>query len=666
MKKTFRQLAALLLPIVLLLSTFHIPATAKSPAELRVAVIADTHMYPDWMTGDFCDAFRQDNSHKGRPAELPETLFIAALDELTKQAKQQKFEYLFVAGDITRDGEYEGHVRAAQLLRQFEKDTGVPVAVVPGNHDINKGNAADYSSGKREQARNLSPGEFLELYGQLGYDLPGCERFELSYAADLGRGYRLIAIDTTFHRADNTGKISLEELCDWVVAQCAKAKAAGKTIVGLGHHNLAEQLGGQETILRNFGFDEVRPTAEAFADAGMHFYFSGHLHLGEIAMRVSDSGAPLYDICVPSTASFPNDYRYVHFSTAGKQIKANVRSHAIPFKVDAPYDHPYYKTLFGLTFGADLVGGGLAGNIKARVKGEITDFLGGLNIPGGIETIAVAAVNNLLDEVAAFPVSELPCSRFVKEYGFGDPNRPGTVEDLANSAIVYMFGKNHDPADDPFMQDVLRRLQSGEFLDKLLAFAVPKVLEILSGNMLTALINSPAVLCALDGLLTLVVSPAKRAVLSDSLYHAAGNLIASQSPIGSRDGVLTYSGHVKVPTDPGTYRLPQDLSVRARGLTSAEITWYARQSVSAPELKITDIDGNPAPEVKLAISSRAEELTVDQLDIGFAKILGRTQPVLKHTARLTGLKPGKAYLFTAGDSKWDWWSEAHGFTASRL
>jgi len=365
---------------------------------------------------------------------------------------------------------------------------------------------------------------------------------------------------------------------------------------------------------------------------------------------------------VASTASFPSDYRTAKFSTAGKQIKADVRSHAIPFRIKAPYDSPYYKTMFGLTFGADLVGGGLAGNIKARVQGEITDLCNDLKIPGSIQAVAVAAVNGLLDDVAAFPVSELPCTRFIKEYGFGDPKKPGTVEDLANSAVLYMFGKNHDPADDPFMQDVLRRIQSGEFLDKLLAFAVPKVLETLSGNKLGALINSPPVLWALDGLLALVVSPSKRAVLSDSLTHAVGNLIASQSPIGSRDGTLTYNGPIAVPTDPGTYRLPQDLKVKATGLSCAEITWYTRPSVRTPELRITDKDGNPVPEVKVAIGSKAEELTVEQLDIGFTKILGRTQPVLKHTARLTGLKPGKAYRFMAGDSAWGWWGEERSFT----
>ncbi|MCL2299512.1 MAG: metallophosphoesterase, partial [Firmicutes bacterium] len=366
MKNTLRKLTALLLSVVLFMSLFQISAGASDPAMLRVAVLADPHFYADKMTGGFCDAYKAQSASKGRPAELAETLFLAALQEIKSRVKTDGLEYLLVPGDMTRDGEYEGHVRVARLLRDFERDTGIPVAVVPGNHDVSKGNAADYSSGKREQARNLSPDEFLSLYAKLGYDLPNCERMPgtLSYAADLGKRYRLIAFDDYRHALVGAEKPAQEALQAWVVGQCEKAKAAGKTIVGLGHHTLGEQLGGQEALMDNFAMVYPRGVGEAFADAGMHFYLSGHLHLSEIAVLVSDRGEPLYDITTASTASFPGDYRTVKFSTAGKKVTADVRSRAVPLTTKAPYPGPYYAGLFGRTFGADLTGGGLTGNIK--------------------------------------------------------------------------------------------------------------------------------------------------------------------------------------------------------------------------------------------------------------------------------------------------------------
>ena len=664
MNKTMRKLTALLLTVILLLPAAQIPAAAKSASALRVAILADPHLYPDEMTGGFCDAFREDNSSKGRPAELTETLFVAALKEIKARAKKDKLEFLLVPGDMTRDGEYDAHVYVVELLRRFEKETGVAVAVVPGNHDVNKGNAADYSSGAREQARNLSPGEFLELYAKLGYDLPGCERMPgtLSYAADLGKKYRLIAFDDSLHSADGTDKPTQDELRGWVVGQCEKAKAAGKIIVGMGHHTLAEQLGGQEALMDNFALDYPRGFGEALADAGMHFYFSGHLHLGEIAMLISDRGEPLYDITTASSAGFPGEYRTVKLSAAGKRIEADVRSHGVPLTTPSSFAGPYYATLFGRTFGADLEGGGLAGNIKTRAKTALTDALSDLKI---LQKPVIHAVNGLIDEAFALPVSDLPCDRFIDEYGFGDRDKPGTVEDVANSAMVYMFGKKYDPADDPFMQDFLRRLQNGVFIDQALGFALPALLNALSGSALSGLVNHPLVTRPLDFLTALAVSPDKRAALSESLYLAANSLIASQSPTGKRDGVLVYSGPMEVSTSFGALRLPQGLNICVKGLTRAEVTWNTKQSVNAPALAVTAKDGSPAPEVKISISSQPGDITVEQLDIGFAKILGRTQPVLRHTARLTGLKPGKAYLVTAGDGGFDWWGEARSFTAAR-
>jgi len=666
MKKTLRKLAALLLPVVLLLSVWQIPAAAKEPAVLRVAVLADPHLYPDEMTGDLCAAYLEDTSHKGRPAELAETLFVAALKEIKARAKTDKPEFLLIPGDMTRDGEYDGHVYVVDLLKRFEKETGIPVAVVPGNHDVNKGNAADYSTGKREQARNLSPEEFLAFYAKLGYDLPGCERMPgtLSYAADLGKNYRLIAFDDNLHSLEGAERPTPEALRDWIAGQCKNARAAGKAIIGMGHHTLAEQFGGQEALMNNFAFGNPRGFGEALADTGMHFYLSGHLHVGEIAMLVSDGGEPLYDITTASSAGFPGEYRIVRFSASGKKIEADVRSRSVPLSASSPFPGGYYADLFGRTFGADMNGGGLAGNIKARAKTALRDMLGDLKIPGSLQTPVFAAVNVLVDKAFALPVSDLPCDRFIDEYGFGDPHKPGTVEDAANSAMVYMFGKKHDPADDDFMQDFLRRIQNGEFVDQALSFALPALLSALSGFALSELYSHPLVTGALDFLAALAVSPGKRAILSESLYHAACGLLASQSPTGSRDGVLVYSGPIDVPTGPGTFRRPENLGVKVTGLTRAEITWYTRQSANTPELIITDKDGNPAPEVKVTIGSGAEDITAEQIDIGFTKILGRTQPALKHTARLTGLQPGKTYRFTAGDGVFGWWGEARSFTAA--
>ena len=699
-KLIFRRLLALLLPLLLLLPAAHIPAAAETPAVLKVAILSDPHVFPEELTGNFCAAYLADNEDKGRPPRFSEALFAAALEDI--EARAADLDFLLLPGDLTHDGEYIGHQRVAALLKGFQTRTGLPVAVIPGNHDVNKGNAADYSTGRLAPARSLTADEFLlpAFYDGLGYgSLPGYERFgdTLSYVADLG-DYRLIAMDTSLNRLGTKDKYDVYDMRDWVLEQCERAREDGKAIIGMGHHTLAEQIGGQEAVMHNFGFDDVCGIAESFADAGMRFYLSGHLHVSEIAARVSDRGQPLYDITTASTASFPCEYRTITFTTTGGATTADVRSHAVPFAIPDPLPGPYYATLFGQTFGGAL-GGGLAGNIKARVQNALDGLLGDLLSSGGIEGMVkglgvdlaplnaifryldqrilgqperiAAAVNSLIDDAAALPVSTLPCTKYIAEYGFGDPGRPGTLEDVANTTMVYMFGKKYSPADDPFMLDVLRRLENGEFVDQVLNFAVPRILAALGGDILPMLLSNPAAVRALEKLaalpacplivvplLALVVSPVRRGALSQSLCGFISGMVASQSPIGARDGVLTCNGPIDVPLGPGAFRLPQNIAVKIDGCQSATVTWATRPSAVTPALAVTDKKGNPAPEVRVTLlTSEPGSVTAEPLDIGFAKILGRAQPVLQHTARLEGLQAGKTYLFTAGDSAWEWYAE---------
>jgi len=681
-KKTYIKLIALFLSVILLLAAAPLPGMAKSPAELRIAIISDPHVYPDDMTGGFCEAFIDRAAPNGRAIESTQGLFEAALADLKARAKREGLDYLFITGDLTEWGEYEGHALAARLLLQFERETGARVAVIPGNHDLSNSDAADFSSGALVKTRYLKHDEFPEVYANLSYDLPGCQRFGLSYAVDLVGNYRLIAVDTNRRRIGTDDRYSQAELRDWVLEQCAAAKAAGKTVIGMGHHPLGEQIGNQDTFMAdNYGFGDPIQAAEAFADAGMHFYFSGHLHFNEIAMRVSDSGEPLYDIMTASSAYFPGGYRTVKLKAENKKITADARSHAVPLKTPTPFpEDPFYDTLYGRCFGSPD-GGGLAGWLRHAVRFALGPALRDMSL--GIPYIdrrlfgqpeqLLEVIYGLIDEIVALPVSKLPCTRFIDEFGFGDPDRPGTFEDLGNSALIYLFGKRYDAAEDLFVQDALRRFRNGEFIDQLLSFVVPKIVAALGGEVFPLLMNSPIAIAAMKELakgldcpwlyvplLAVAAGPNVRKALSQSLYHFANGVVTGQSPTGGRDGKLVYDGPMEVPLAPGTFRLPQELAA-SRSLTCAEITWYTRQSADAPELIITDKNGKPAPEVKLLIESQPEEIMTQQLDIGYTKMLGRPQPVLKHTASLSGLKPGKGYCFTAGDSEWGWWGESQQF-----
>jgi len=699
-KPYLKSLAALTLALLLLLPLATVVTRAETPAILRTAWISDIHYFPEDMAGGYTDAFTEGNII-GHPIEQTPGTLRSALAAIT--SKKNDIDYLLIPGDLTREGEYMGHVGLAEILLDFEAETGIPVAVIPGNHDIDNGGAADFKSGQKERAQMTTVQDFYDIYKDLGYDFNNLARFStdlevegaLSYAADLGSKYRLIALDTWRRRIS-------PELRAWVVEQSEAAVAAGKTVVAMGHHNLNEQINGQLIIMQNQGIENMREISEQFADAGMHFYFSGHLHMSEISPWVSDRGETLYDIIVPGLYSFPGDYRIVNFSALNGRIEADVKSFPVDEVLPVTANHITYTPSYypySLEFSFGYKGEGMIGMTKGNLQKELTKMLRDLKNSGGIEGLVKQSVDlgplnalfkflddrlindpqtiidliePLIDEVFALPVSTLPCTRFIDVLGFGSPDRPGTVEDVANSAIVYMFWKNENykPADDPFMQDVLLRLKNGELIDQILNFVLPRVLAFLGDDALPLLIDSKLISGALSGalktlgcpfltvpLLALVATPDIRATVSQSLYDVASMVITSTSPTGSGNGLLTYNGTVTVPTGPRTFRTPYDLSVTlSKDRKSAEIVWYTKASVKSTALTLTDADGNAVSGVNIEYGAAEEtEIKVEAIDLSVAQLMGHNMRAAKHTVKLTGLTPGKKYIFKAGDSEFGWW-----------
>ena len=696
MQKASRKCLALLLCAALLLPLSWAPAGAQSPAKLRVALISDIHLYPEELAGGYNEAFRADQ-YVGRSHEQKPGLLRSALAAIKARAARGEIDYLLIPGDLTREGELLGHEQLAKALQQFEKETGVPVAVIPGNHDINNGGAATFVNGVKEKVASPTPEAFRQIYAQFGYDLRGNradyvpqgedKRGSLSYAVDLGPSFRLVAIDI------QGGDRVTPELRAWVVGQCRAAVKAGKTVVGMGHYNLGESFTGHLRVISD-SLDNMREICEEFADAGMHFYFSGHMHLSEISPWVSDSGEVLYDIVVPGLFSYPGDFRVVNFSAAGGRIEADVRSHPVdevlPVTANGvTYPSPYYASNLEHTFGHS--GEGLRGLTKAAIKDNLVKLYrsGGIAAKvresvdfGPINALmrylderlfnnpdTLAVLGGVIDEVFGLRVSKLPCTRFIDEVGFGDPKKPGTVEDAGNSIITYMFWKKFDPKDDPFIQDILRRIRDGDLIDQVLGFAVPKILDILGAEILPLLagVNIGLVNRALQAalgafnlplLLLLALVPGTKDTISATLYDFAIGAVTSQSPTDSgTDAKLVYDGPMAVPTGPNTFRLPYDLSVNIGSLgRSAEITWYTKASLTSPAVKLTDKAGNPVEGLSITYSSEPVVLTVGELDLGIAQMMGYKMNAIKHTAKVEGLELFESYQFTAGDSEFGWWA----------
>ena len=283
--------------ILLVLSLFAVPAVAQETEELKFAVASDLHYHAprEAIEGELDDPiFWYANRRAALEDESP---YI--IEQFLKQAAENGSDFVLIPGDLTNDGRPrpEDHYPVAEMLRAFEKETGIPVYVISGNHDTGAGE------------NDTTNAMFKEIYAEFGYDeaLTVTDE-ECSYTADLGETYRLIALDSC-----DTSKSTEDGMTParvmWVLEQAKQAKEDGRYPILMMHHNLLDHLPMQRILSRNFIVKFHYSTAELFANAGIKLVFTGHEHCSDAAVYTSTLGNKIYDFATTSLTMYPLQFR---------------------------------------------------------------------------------------------------------------------------------------------------------------------------------------------------------------------------------------------------------------------------------------------------------------------------------------------------------------------
>ena len=561
-KRITKKILSALIALVMVLSAVPMNATAADSLKadvlpektLKFAALSDIHYYPKELTGNYCEAFL--DSYKtsiGREPYESEGLLNSALAALEAHAKENGMEYVVVSGDLTAYSEYVAHEKFAERMEQFEKETGLKVLVTCGNHDINRPDKAKtYENGYEEPTKAITPEEFLEVYENLGYDLayhkyvPSSGKGNMLSYSVRDDGYRIIMMDVSKYSSDMTddgvdiaetaGAFS-EEFLDWVFAEIADAKSKNETVIGVTHHNLVPHMANEYKIVRGFNVDGWEELSEQFADAGMHFTITGHIHVNDIAQAVSDDGETLTEISMSSLTSFPNYFREFEVTTDGAgKVNFNVESFDVdcvlpvtvngttykqPFRVESIklsyFDERGFEGLATDIIGGyiekfapifaekgvlpalavmgldleELLGGLLGDGIKlgpidifttANIMAFLEDFLGQiqelyLTDPQATSEYILESLSKLFN----IQLSEIPNSAFYDEYGIGSKTEPGTLGDAVMNTILYAYEGSLDLNRDAFMLDAINNLENsdvaGEIFDTLLEILADDILQ---------------------------------------------------------------------------------------------------------------------------------------------------------------------------------------------
>ncbi len=804
--KFSKKIISVLLTVIMLFSISSTALTSSAvygdgdPDEvissLSFAAISDIHYYPQSYTGNNCEAWQEFNTMASKEFQESDALTRTGLDSIAVRAEKKGIKYLLIPGDLTKDSEYQAHVELAAILEQFEKDTGIQVIVINGNHDINNNNACTFENGYKEQARCITQKEFREVYKNLGYDLAIAE-YEppegetacgLSYAVDLDGNYRLIVVDSNKYDAYEPQKPKTDgavtaDAMEWVKKIAADAKAQGKTPLVMMHHSIAPHMKIEPSVTFAFCVDDYMDVAEQYADAGIHFAFTGHLHTNDISSVTSDSGNTVYDCEVGSLTGFPNNIREMTVTTYGDG--ESDMSYGM-FDVDyahevtvngVKYEKPFSKTSFAINYGGRFSEDGNADVVQffmGIIKSYLLPYVGQINAAGGIDAflkeknidlgeiiggfltpyigdgIKVMGINlfssdnimwfiddllgqieelyltdqtkltdfleGILVKLASFKVSDVPCTKFIDDYHFGDASKPGTLGDLVLSAMYYWFTGNENISDDAFIADTLNNFENGDLTQKLFDFLINVIFnDILDDALLSKidvridkLFNSNSGIgkmlgCGADFFVNkflrndtsyknLVDTVFEFGILPySSLYdvldkllideyitdsqiesvgaeiaYCIGDFVTDVNPKNLGDNNVIYSSDkVNPEVSAENYRLPTMISVTlGADSTSANINWFSKSTVYGEDIEIYKADdftafkGVPTENTDFTLTASTETVTrmYPGIDIGVIGFFNYEFKLNRHTIALSGLEKGAKYYYRVGDAEKGWWS----------
>ena len=298
MKKVF----CVFLSLLLAFASFSFCAGAAENDAMKIYVTSDTHWHNVGSVNS--DGFFRPRASLGQMTSLTPLI----VDRFLSDAADSDVDYVFISGDLTDYGNDDAF-EFAEILADFEDSTGKQVFVVPGNHDTHM------SSDKDDHLR------FQRIYHRFGWDEAlNVDEASSSYTADLKDGYRLIAINSN---KEDGGGLLTEGLLVWIEAQVKQAKADGKKLVAMMHHQLMAHITLEQKIDGFYMLDNSKEVCKKFADWNIRVTFTGHMHIGDVAEYNGKS--TIYDINTYALSCYPLRYREVSFNND----KIVIKSHTI-------------------------------------------------------------------------------------------------------------------------------------------------------------------------------------------------------------------------------------------------------------------------------------------------------------------------------------------------
>ena len=230
-------------------------AESTEGSVLRIAVASDLHLDPD-------------NTDKSQGNEVVYNMEL--VDALLWDAKQQGAEMLLLTGDLVNGGKPHRHEALTEKLRQAERE-GLPVYVLPGNHDL-------APVGQREFAAFYEEFGYAEAYSRDPGSLSYCiirDRVMLLMMDTAGYSVSAIDLPGAAVRSSMDPFFS-EETLQWAETCLQTAQERGLLVLAAGHYNLLPEISRQQGS--GYCIENGDCFTKLLRTYGVPLYLSGHMH----------------------------------------------------------------------------------------------------------------------------------------------------------------------------------------------------------------------------------------------------------------------------------------------------------------------------------------------------------------------------------------------------
>lgn len=334
----------------------------------------------------------------------------AIIRSFFEKAADSDAECILIPGDLVNGGYKMCHLELAAIFKDFERSTGKEIFVSVGNHDCKS---------------NTTMSEFENIYSDFGFS-QSLSRDEdtLSYTADLGGDYRLISISSATY--DDKSSVIGDSTMQWIKAQCETAKKDGKHLVAMTHYGVLQHagfpMGHLVDAFTDARIENADNCANLFADWGIKYIFTGHVHINDISKKITSNNNEIYDVVTSALVGYPCTYRLVHFSDSGVEFKANYIT-----DVDAAYLPAEFSDLQLEKIANDFQGYA-RGMVGASIQHMLHNF--SVNPNSAVSFLTVDPESKIADIIRKLipHLYEVSCLPIYKTQGFDS-----SFEELAES-----------------------------------------------------------------------------------------------------------------------------------------------------------------------------------------------------------------------------------------